>query len=333
MGETSIIAEIRIAGILRKYTTMTYDDYLAATSPSWLHYHNIHHIAEMVNNAFVGGRPSDSLLLAIVFHDFGYDPKSPNNEARAISALHNFAKHPNSKIVKDVCSAIINTSYSFLDKRKLDKLSRTLIRLDLQIFGASKIDQMAMEENIFREYSWVPIKTFREKRIQALQQIHVKTGIDTTWNVSYVKSTNRKIAFYPGSFNPFHKGHLDVLNKAEPLFDKIVILKAKAGNKESARWSWPLSTTLEPYERNDVDTELAKWIRNYIAGTKDKYYIIRGFRNTSDIQHELNLQKAIHDVVNVEFAYFNCSPHFEHISSSMIRELSAVNGDYERYIV
>ena len=144
-----------------------------------------------------------------------------------------------------------------------------------------------------------------------------------------------RIAVYPGSFNPFHMGHFDVLEQALKVFDEVYVAiginRQKSIQKDSiARWNRVMSQ-LGNFE-NSVSVEvyntlLTNYIQDILNKRKrqiKKVHVIRGLRSGHDLDYEINFRKTISDLNSkIEFVYFLPSnPSLYHISSSMIRELA-----------
>lgn len=133
-----------------------------------------------------------------------------------------------------------------------------------------------------------------------------------------------KIAIYPGSFNPFHKGHYNILMKAEQIFDKVII--ARGINPEK-----PHSQTMLP------DSIKAKHVMTYSGlltdfinelTEYDSVTVIRGLRNAVDLQHEMNQYRFLQDLKpDIKLISIFCDKEYEHISSSAIRMLQGYGDD------
>jgi pantetheine-phosphate adenylyltransferase len=146
--------------------------------------------------------------------------------------------------------------------------------------------------------------------------------------LSYLEQKPYKIGIYPGSFNPFHTGHMSVLTQAEEIFDKVIIAQGINPDKEAPDNPIP-NINREVVEYTSLVTELFHYDKNI------EYFMVRGLRNEHDMLAEENLRKTIHDInPQIRFTYFCCDPAVEHVSSSMIRGLIKFDENAaDRYLI
>lgn len=131
-----------------------------------------------------------------------------------------------------------------------------------------------------------------------------------------------KIAVYPGSFDPFTKGHLDLAIRASRAFDKVVILIANNDNKvrhfNKDKMRAAISKDIHNYPNISVD-----YTSGLIADYCDQIgseFIIRGLRGTSEYMKERDMRIFNHTIApHIETIYL--SSHNSEISSSLVREL------------
>lgn len=162
----------------------------------------------------------------------------------------------------------------------------------------------------------------------------------------------KTIALYPGSFDPFHIGHLNILEKSEKIFGKGNVIVAMGVNieKQIDDDGFGNDNDLIIIDKEWNAKELKKKInREVIVYTKflhelvEKYeseglnvVIVRGLRNGADLDYEVNQKRYVDDFKkNINYVYITCDREFEHISSSAIRKLEKFGG-YEitkRYLV
>jgi len=147
--------------------------------------------------------------------------------------------------------------------------------------------------------------------------------------------SNRKIALYPGSFDPITNGHLDVLERASRMFDEVVIAVLNHPSKKSF-----LPTEI----RVKLIKEATKDIKNVrvdsFNGLTVEYaksinagFLIRGLRTITDFEYEFQLCQT-NQVLAPEIDTVFLSTKHEHnfISSSMVKELSNHKADISKFV-
>lgn len=139
-----------------------------------------------------------------------------------------------------------------------------------------------------------------------------------------------KIGLYVGSFNPFHKGHYNILLKAEKIFDKVII--ARGTNPEKMGNGLLTSKFLTDRTFMSYDGLLTDFIKTL---EYDNITLIRGLRNATDLQYEMTQYRYLQDLMpEIQVVSIFCDKEFEHISSSGIRILRQFGEDkVENYLV
>jgi len=107
-----------------------------------------------------------------------------------------------------------------------------LISADLNILDQPFDKLLEYEKQIFKEYQFVDYKIYKPKRLEVLQQLNKNGRLNLL--IEHVKQSKPLIGVFCGSFNPFHKGHYNVLQKAEKIFDKVIIAFGKNPDKKTA---------------------------------------------------------------------------------------------------
>jgi pantetheine-phosphate adenylyltransferase len=134
----------------------------------------------------------------------------------------------------------------------------------------------------------------------------------------------KKIAVYAGTFNPWHAGHMDILNKALKVFDKVVVAVGENAEKQGYRNS---GSNIPQFSNGCVEIFyftglLADFIRKTNSKKEPYVAIIRGLRNGSDLQYEQNMQYWNEDLgLEIPVIFFICDRKLSHYSSSMIKEI------------
>lgn len=123
-----------------------------------------------------------------------------------------------------------------------------------------------------------------------------------------------KVAIYPGTFNPWHSGHEDVLLKASHIFDKIIVAIGINSDKQRPT---TISSGFESFEGLLVD-----FIKKQHP---EACAVIRGLRNGYDLEYETNMQYWNEDLgLTIPIIYFITDRKHSHISSRIIREVNSL---------
>ena len=144
-----------------------------------------------------------------------------------------------------------------------------------------------------------------------------------------------KIAIYPGSFDPITKGHLDILDRAASIFDKVIIAVAKNSEKHGF-------LTID--ERVKLIKESVKHIQNVEVDSFDGLTIeyakkcgaqvlIRGLRAVSDFEYEMQLSQTNSALASdIQTVFLITKPEYNFISSSTIKEILVNGGDISQFV-
>jgi len=149
------------------------------------------------------------------------------------------------------------------------------------------------------------------------------------------KKPNMVRALFPGTFDPIHNGHIDIATRASKLFGEVIV----------GVYDKPLKNLLfPPEERISLTKESLKHIENIkvigysgltveFAKKVDAKVIIRGLRVISDFEHEFRMALANkHLAPEIEVAALITNEQFTFLSSSIVREIASLGGDFSRMV-
>jgi len=145
----------------------------------------------------------------------------------------------------------------------------------------------------------------------------------------------KKTAFYPGSFDPITNGHLDIIDRAIDLFDKLVV---GIGINLAKKPLFPLKDRLEMV-RESVGNHPNISITSYTGLTADyavkigAVAIIRGLRAISDFEYEFQMALANHKLSpEVETVFLMPSLPNVYLNSTMVKTIARLNGEVENFV-
>jgi pantetheine-phosphate adenylyltransferase len=145
----------------------------------------------------------------------------------------------------------------------------------------------------------------------------------------------KRIALFPGTFDPITVGHLNILERAIPLFDEIVI---GIGLNSSKLTLFPLDQR-ENWIKDIFKNTPNVRVESYEGLTVDfcekinANYILRGLRNMSDFDYEKNIAQMNKLVSHqIESVFLMCDPEYTPISSSVVRDLIRNGGNAAPYL-
>jgi pantetheine-phosphate adenylyltransferase len=145
----------------------------------------------------------------------------------------------------------------------------------------------------------------------------------------------QRICLFPGTFDPVTLGHIDIIDRALPLFDKLVIGIGSNVNKvpmfsDEQRLQWVReiykdNTKVEAVVYNGLTVECCKTI--------GANFILRGIRYVNDFEYE----KAIADMNrsldgHVETIFLTCLPQFTSVASTLVRDVLRNGGDVSQFL-
>jgi len=144
-----------------------------------------------------------------------------------------------------------------------------------------------------------------------------------------------KVAIFPGSFDPITTGHVDLLERSVPLFDRIILAIGHNSKKKylftlKQRQTW-LKKIAADYPNVEVATY--KGLTVNFAKKVDAKFLIRGLRNASDFNYEKEISQ-LNNIIGdgLETVFFIAKPSLSHISSTIVREIIKGKGKVGEFV-
>ena len=306
------------------------------------HYHSYYnHIKPMlsrIEKLKIAEKDKSTLKIIALFHDVVYDPRRSDNEEKSVDFFNILSKENNFQDIEIIKRVILETK---IGSTLTLNMSKEFHKLDYyNLYNGSVIELIQDNFMIFKEYQYLDSQSFKAGRIKFLNDFIIKSPFPIKDSqkkllkelIVYISNWRPNIAVYAGSFNPLHKGHKNIIEQAERIFDKVIIACGKNKEKKYPKDRVELVKKQLPYHQVD---EYEGVLTDYII-EKEKHCnvtLIRGIRNYSDFKYEnttCQYLKELHE--NLKILFIPCNNSLSHISSTSLRELLSYNKDISRYI-
>ena len=149
-----------------------------------------------------------------------------------------------------------------------------------------------------------------------------------------IDNKSKRIALFPGSFDPFTRGHESIVRRALPLFDKFYIAIGVNADKRSFMTMEQRKAWIESIFKNDEQVQVIAYtgLTVDIAREVGAQFIVRGVRLIQDFENEKHLAEVNRDLTGIETILLYTLPEYSHISSSIVRELVHYGQDVAPYL-
>jgi pantetheine-phosphate adenylyltransferase len=144
-----------------------------------------------------------------------------------------------------------------------------------------------------------------------------------------------RICLFPGTFDPITLGHTDIIDRALPLFDKVVIGIGRNSNKqpmfsEQQRIDW----LTEIYKGNDkVEAVLYDGLTVDCCKRIGANFILRGIRYVNDFEYEKAIADMNRSIANdIETIFLTCLPQYTSVASTLVRDVLKNGGDVSKFL-
>jgi len=285
-------------------------------------------------------------VIAAIFHDAVYLPWANDNEEKSLELMKQYCSGMDKSTLEKVESLIMVTAER---EMPTDEYLKTFWEIDNAILLNPDIGKlMEYEVQIRKEFQYCDYSLYREGRMAFLKNWARANAQNVSKDVivkldmlgCYVRDYRPKIGVYAGSFNPLHIGHLNIIEKAEEVFDKVIVAigqnpaKGRHGNTVENEKREEEVRKAVIYRQVDTFNGL---LTDYLESKEETVdtYLVRGLRNGADLDYEQNQlwfnNKLAKD--NIKMICFLCDEAYEHISSSAIRSLQKINDKKTKQLV
>ena len=143
------------------------------------------------------------------------------------------------------------------------------------------------------------------------------------------------IAVYPGTFDPFTNGHLDLLNRSKKIFNQVIIAVAVDTQKKTLfSTQQRLALAKQSISKHDnIKVMMFDGLLIDFAKKINAKVIIRGLRAVSDFEYEFQLATMNHNLSSdIETMFLTPAEEYSFLSSSMIKDVVRLGGDASKYL-
>jgi pantetheine-phosphate adenylyltransferase len=143
------------------------------------------------------------------------------------------------------------------------------------------------------------------------------------------------VAIYPGSFDPFHNGHLDVVEQAVELFGSVVVATMHNPTKPSGMFDLDQRLAMITESVAHLPTAFVRafpGLAVHAARDGNVQFIVKGLRTSGDFEVEQQMAQTNHAVSGFRTVFVPCTPALSFISSRFIREIAKYGGDVNELV-
>ncbi|MET0546974.1 MAG: pantetheine-phosphate adenylyltransferase [Caulobacterales bacterium] len=148
----------------------------------------------------------------------------------------------------------------------------------------------------------------------------------------------KRVGLYPGTFDPLTNGHVDIINRAIKLVDKLVIGVAINEDK-GPLFTLPERVSMVETEckvhagKVEIEVRPFKSLLMHFAQEVGAHMIIRGLRAVSDFEYEFQMV-AMNQRLNpdIETVFLMADPHHQAVASRLVKEIARLGGDFQHFV-
>ena len=143
------------------------------------------------------------------------------------------------------------------------------------------------------------------------------------------------VALFPGSFDPFHNGHLEVVERASRLFDEVVVAALRNPQKGQPLFTIDERTDMLEESLAHLDSVRIVGVATLVVTVAREVgasTIVRGLRAVSDFENELQMAQMNRQLSGVETIFIPTSAQYSFIASRLLREVARFGGDISAFV-
>ena len=142
-----------------------------------------------------------------------------------------------------------------------------------------------------------------------------------------------RIGLFTGTFDPFTIGHKSIVDRALPLFDKLIIAVALNKSKTAGEIEKRVDEIKSIYEGIDnIEVKAYSDLTIDMAKRENANFIVRGVRSVKDFEYEREQADVNHLLSGIETILLFSEPNLSIVSSSMVRELKSFGKDVSEFL-
>lgn len=145
-----------------------------------------------------------------------------------------------------------------------------------------------------------------------------------------------KIAVYAGTFDPVTNGHVDIVKRAAKLYDKLIVAVSGHGRKKQTLFTLEERISFMQKALEDIDNVEVKGFTNLLTNfcqQEQADVVVRGLRMTADFEYEFQMAAINRNMQPpVETLFLMARAEYTFISSTNIKEIASLNGDFQQFV-